>query len=410
MSRLHGSPGDQVRETGRVSLVDDAAPAEQAAGWTPRALARGAVATVDLDALRANVALVRERVGTEVMAVVKADAYGHGLVPCARAALEGGATWLGAALPEEAVALRDAGIDAPVLTWLEVPGTDFEACVSRGIDVTVSAPWSLEAAVAAAQRLDRVARVQLKLDSGLSRNGATTSDWPQLVAAARAAELAGQVEVTGVWTHFASADEPDDPSVGVQLAAYADALALAEAAGLRPAVRHTANSAAALAVPASRFDLVRVGIAMYGLSPGAQVGSAEQLGLRPVMSLRARLASVKRVPAGTAVSYGRTWIAPVETTLGLVPLGYADGIPRAASSVGPVRAAGEQRSIVGRVCMDQVVVDLGDGAAQVGDEVVLFGADGPSADAWGEACGTIGYEIVTRIGPRVPREHLGVTS
>jgi alanine racemase len=393
-----------------VSLVDDAAATAQGAGWTPRALARGAVATVDLDALRANVALVRDRVGTPVMAVVKADAYGHGLVPCARAALEGGAAWLGAALPEEAVALRDAGIEARILTWLEVPGTDFDACVARGIDVTVSATWSLEAVTAAARRLGAVARVQLKLDSGLSRNGALPGDWPALVAAARAAEVDGLVEVTGVWTHFASADEPDDPSIEAQLAAYAEALAAAEAAGLRPQVRHTANSAAALAVPASRYDLVRVGIAMYGLSPGPRVGSAAELGLRPVMSLRARLASVKHVPAGTAVSYGRTWTAPTATALGLVPLGYADGIPRAASSAGPVQAAGARRSVVGRVCMDQVVVDLGDGDAAVGDEVVLFGADGPSADEWGEVCGTIGYEIVTRIGPRVPREHLGVTS
>jgi alanine racemase len=175
-------------------------------------------------------------------------------------------------------------------------------------------------------------------------------------------------------------------------------------------VRHAANSAGALAVPDARFDLVRIGIAMYGLSPSDTVGSAFELGLRPVMSLRARLASVKRVAAGTAVSYGRTYVTGSATTLALVPLGYADGIPRAASSAGPLLAAGARRTIAGRVCMDQVVVDLHGDTAQVGDEVVLFGAEGPSADEWADVCGTIGYEIVTRIGNRVPREHLGVTS
>ena len=382
---------------------------DQQAGWTPRALARGAVATVDLDALRHNVAVVREHVGTDVMAVVKADAYGHGLVECARAAQEAGATWLGVALPSEAVRLRDAGVTGRVLTWLEVPGSPFDECVERDIDVTVSAPWALEAVQVAAKRLGVTARVQLKLDSGLSRNGSTIADWPALVAAARQAELDGSVVVTGIWTHFACADEPAHPSIGRQLDQFEQALELAEVAGLRPEVRHAANSAAALAVPAARYDLVRIGIAMYGLSPGDAIGSGAELGLRPVMSLRARFASVKRVPSGSGVSYGHHYTTAHETTLGVVPLGYADGIPRNASNAGPLLAAGAERTVAGRVCMDQVIVDLGDDPAAAGDEVVVFGADGPSADVWGAVCGTIGYEIVTRIGPRVPREHLGVS-
>jgi alanine racemase len=379
-------------------------------GWTPRALARGAVATVDLDALRHNVRTVRERVGTPLMAVVKADAYGHGLVPCARAAREAGASWLGVALPEEALALRAAGDVDPILTWLLVPGSPVAACVEQGIDVTVSAPWALDLVREAAHQAGTAARIQLKLDSGLSRNGSPVDGWDALVALARTAELEGLVTVTGLWTHLASADEPGLPGVAEQLARFAQAVETAYAAGLRPELRHAANSAGALAVPEARFDLVRVGIAMYGLSPSATIGTAEQLGLRPVMSLRARLASVKHVPAGTGVSYGGTHVTASATTLGLVPVGYADGIPRAASDAGPVLAAGAVRSIAGRVCMDQVVVDLEGAHADPGDEVVIFGAEGPSADDWAQVCGTIGYEIVTRIGPRVPREHLGVTS
>jgi len=401
-----------VRQTERVSTVDattSGASAVASTAWTPEALQRGAVASVDLDALRSNLARVRELSGdVDVMAVVKADAYGHGLVPCARAALEGGATWLGAALPTEALALRAAGVGGRVLTWLETPGAPWAACLDSEIDVSVSAPWALAEVCAAAGSTGVRARVHLKADTGLSRNGASPDDWPALVEAARAAELEGLVEVTGIWSHFACADVPAHPSVARQLAVYETALEIATSAGLRPVVRHLANSAGALGVPASRYDLVRIGIAMYGLSPGADIGASGELGLRPVMTLRARLASVKRIPAGSGISYGHTYIAERDTNVGLVPLGYADGIPRSAANLGPVLAAGSVRPIAGRVCMDQVVLDLGDDVAEVGDEVVVFGEGGPSADDWAAACGTIGYEIVTRIGPRVPRVPLGV--
>ena len=393
-----------------MSAVDETL-ADRSAGWSPDARARGAVASIDLDALRANLHRCAEAAGgAAVMAVVKADAYGHGLLPCARAALESGATWLGAALPGEAIALRDAGVGGRVLTWLGVPGAPWADCLVRDIDVSVSALWALEEVCAAARATGRRARVHLKADTGLSRNGATPDDWPALVSAARTMEREGLIDVVGLWSHLATADVPSHPSVDRQLRVFDEALALAEAAGLRPEVRHLANSAGTLGVPPSRHDLVRVGIAMYGLSPGADIGTARDLGLRPVMTLRARLASVKRIRAGSGVSYGHAYTAPRDTTVGLVPLGYADGIPRSAANCGPMLAAGALRTVAGRVCMDQVVVDLGDDPAEAGDEVILFGAGGPSADDWAAACGTIGYEIVTRIGPRVPRVTSGEAS
>ena len=401
-----------MRDTDRVSARNDApVDVAYAAAWTSQACARGAVAAIDLDALRANIATVRERIGgVEVMAVVKADAYGHGLEACARAALDGGATWLGVALLDEAIALRDAGVGGRILGWLAVPGSRWGDCLERDIDVSVSASWALEEVRAAATATGRRARVHLKADTGLSRNGATPRDGPDLVAAARAAEVEGLVEVVGVWSHLACADTPVHPSVAAQVSVFEAALTVAAQAGLRPTVRHLANSAGALGVPSARFDLVRLGIAMYGLTPGDEIGTADALGLRPVMSLRARLASVKQVPGGSGVSYGHDYVTGSDTTLGLVPVGYADGIPRAACNGGPVLAAGALRAVAGRVCMDQVVIDLGDDDAAPGDEVVLFGGEGPSADDWAATCGTIGYEIVTRIGPRVPRVHLGVTS
>jgi alanine racemase len=254
--------------------------------------------------------------------------------------------------------------------------------------------------------------VQLKVDTGLGRNGCQPDDWASLITAARAAEAAGMIRVTGVWSHFSCADEPGHPSIRAQLDGYREALAAAERVGLDPEVRHLANSPATLTLPDAHFDLVRAGVASYGISPSAEIGAPADFGLRPVMTLSASLALVKQVPAGHGVSYGRQYVTPGATTLALIPLGYADGIPRHASGTGPVRVAGKWRTVAGRVAMDQFVVDLGgdgDGAA-AGDRVVLFGSgdDGePTVEDWARAAGTIGYEIVTRIGARVPRVHLG---
>jgi alanine racemase len=368
---------------------------------------------VDLDAISANVGVLREHApASALLAVVKADAYGHGLLPCARAALAGGAQWLGTALLAEAAQLRQQGITAPILAWLWSPeDPDLVSCVRDEIDVTASSLWQLEAITSASHATGTRARVQLKIDTGLGRNGATQQEWPILVERAAHLQATGTVQVTGVWSHFAVADSPSSAVTADQLVAFDQALEVVAASGLTPQFRHIANSAATLAAPQAHYDLVRPGIAIYGVSPGGELGPPEQYGLKPAMTLRARLAGVKRVPAGQGVSYGHEYVTTSATTLGLVPLGYADGIPRAAGGHAPVLAAGRQRTIAGRVCMDQFVIDLGDDPARPGDEVVLFGdpARGePAAEQWAVAAGTIGYEIVTRLGPRIERTWVGV--
>ncbi|WP_137119847.1 alanine racemase [Segeticoccus rhizosphaerae] len=371
-------------------------------------------ATVDLAAVSANVTELRRRAGSaQVMAVVKADAYGHGLLPCATAALRGGASWLGVAQLGEALQLRAAGITTRLLTWLHVPSSDFRAAVAADIDLSAAAPWALEAIAEAARDTGRPARVHLCVDTGLARNGAYGEDWPALVAAARKLEAEEVLRVVGVWSHFAYADAPAHPSVHRQQEAFEEAVALAERAGCRLEVRHLANSAALLTNPGATYDLVRPGIAVYGLSPVPDIGDAASFGLTPAMTLTAGLSLVKRVPQGQGVSYGHQYVTPTETTLALVPMGYADGIPRNATNVGPVSIGGRRHTIAGRVCMDQFVVDVGpDLVAGAGDEAVLFGTGThgePTAEDWARATDTIAYEIVTRVGARVPRIHVGAT-
>ncbi|OKI66555.1 alanine racemase [Streptomyces sp. MJM1172] len=365
-------------------------------------------AEIDLDAVRGNVRALRERAPrAQVMAVVKADGYGHGAVPCARAALDAGAAWIGTATPQEALALRAAGIDAPLMCWLWTPGGPWREAVEAGIDVSVSALWALDEVRAAARAAGRTARIQLKADTGLGRAGCQPADWAELVGAAVAAQAEGTVRVTGLWSHFACADEPGHPSVPLQLAAFRDMLAYAEKEGVEPEVRHIANSPATLTLPESHFDLVRCGLAVYGVSPAPELGTPAQLGLRPAMTLKASVALVKAVPAGHGVSYGHHHVTAADTRLALIPAGYADGVPRHASGRGPVLVGGKVRTVAGRVAMDQFVVDLGpDDPVEAGDEAVLFGpGDGgePTAEDWAQAAGTIAYEIVTRIGGRVPR-------
>ncbi|MFI0912165.1 alanine racemase [Streptomyces abikoensis] len=368
-------------------------------------------AVVDLAALRANVRALRARAPrAQLMAVVKANAYGHGAVPCARAARQAGAEWIGTATPHEALALRAAGDTGRLMCWLWTPGDPWREALEADIDVSVSGLWALEEVTAAARATGRVARVQLKIDTGLGRNGCQPGDWEKLVAAARDAETGGLVKVTGIWSHFACADEPGHPSIRAQLTVFKDAIAYAEAQGLAPEVRHIANSPATLTLPETHFDLVRTGVAMYGISPSPELGTSEELGIRPVMTLSASLASVKRVPGGHGVSYGHLYTTPGETTLALVPVGYADGIPRSGSGTGPVLVGGKWRTVAGRVAMDQFVVDLGGDSAAPGDEVVLFGPGDrgePTAEDWARATGTIAYEVVTRISARVPRVYVG---
>ncbi|WP_191871920.1 alanine racemase [Streptomyces filipinensis] len=367
-------------------------------------------AEIDLGALRANVRALRARAkDAALMAVVKSDGYGHGALPCARAALAAGATWLGTATPEEALALRAAGLPGPILCWLWVPGGPWRQALEADLDVSLSGLWALREVVAAARETGRTARVQLKADTGLGRNGCQPADWPELVAEALRAEAEGLVRVTGLWSHFACADEPGHPSIAAQLDRFRQMLAYAEEQGVRPEVRHIANSPATLTLPETHFDLVRTGIAMYGISPSPELGTPADFGLRPAMTLSASLALVKHVPGGHGVSYGHHYVTPGETTLGLVPVGYADGIPRHASGTGPVLVDGKWRTVAGRVAMDQFVVDLGGDEPPVGAEAVLFGPGDrgePTAEDWAQACGTIAYEIVTRIGTRVPRVYV----
>ncbi|SFO20035.1 alanine racemase [Geodermatophilus obscurus] len=362
---------------------------------------------VDLDAIAANTAVLRERVGRPLMAVVKADGYGHGLVPAARAVLAGGADALGVAVLEEALALRAAGVTAPLLAWLHTPGTDFAPALEADVEVSVNAEWGLAEVVDAARATGRPARLHLFVDTGLSREGATVADWPGLVAAAARAQAAGEVEVVGLWSHMAYADAPTHPTIGAQVRLFDEAVDLARAAGV-DGRRHLANSAATVALPDTWYDMVRPGIALYGLDPLG--GDPADHGLTPAMTVRARVALIKRVAAGAGVSYGHTYAPATDTTLALVPVGYADGVPRAAGNRAPVLAGGAQRTIAGRVCMDQFVLDVGDAAVAPGDEVVLWGpgAGGePTAQQWADAVDTIHYELVTRVGGRFTRRYTG---
>lgn len=368
-----------------------------------------AEALIDLVAYRGNLQVLAARApGAELLAVVKANAYGHGMLACARAAREAGAHWLGVATVEEALALRAAGDAGRILCWLNAPGANYREAIDAGIEVTASSADQLTEIAAAAVGGRKPARVQLKVDTGLSRNGARGDQWFDLLGAVLAARAGGHIVHTGTWSHLACADRPDDPANYGQRLAFEAALDALVDAGLQPGLRHLANSAATIALPETHFDLVRVGIASYGLPPSASM--KVDLPLRPVMTLRGRLAAVKRVPTGAGVSYDWTYTTTKSTRLGVVPLGYGDGIPRHASGKLSAAVGGQRVPIVGTVAMDQVVVDLGELHAVPGDAVTLFGpgdAGEPTAEEWAAAADTIGYEVVTRIGGRVARTYRG---
>jgi alanine racemase len=365
---------------------------------------------VDLDAITANAAaLVAHVGGARLMAVVKSDGYGHGMVPTATAALAGGATWLGVVQVADALALRAAGLTVPVLCLLAAPDAAHEAAIRAGVDLTAGSADVVALAAAAARRAGRPARLHLEADTGMSRGGATSADWPGLVRAALDAEAAGDAVIAGLWSHFACADMPGHPSIDAQLAAFDAAVARAERDGARPEVTHLANTPATLTRPDSWRDLVRPGGAVVGLStlPG---GAPDWL--TPAMTVRARLVQVKRVPAGTAVSYGHRYATTAQATLGVVPLGYNEGIPRLASSTAQYQVGGRRFTIAGTVNMNQTILDLGDLPAAPGDEVIVFGpgtGGEPTAQEWADALGTLSYEIVTRFTGKIPRSYRGVT-
>ncbi len=363
---------------------------------------------IDLAAFRHNLDYLSGPAcgGPEVarMVVVKADAYGHGAVPIAHAAREAGIPWLGVAYPSEALRLRESGDAGRVLAWLHAPGDpDLRGCIAADVDLGVGSVVGLREVIEAAREVQGRARVHLKIDTGLGRGGCMPSEWTELLTAA----LAGtdRVHIAGIWSHLASADLPDAPETAEQIATFEMALDTVADLGISPEVRHLASSGAALTRPDTRYDLVRLGIAAYGLSPGPAIDAGA---LRPIMTLRAAVAAVKRVPAGHGASYNLTWRAPGDTTLALVPIGYGDGLPRTVRG-GAVHIAGVRVPIVGRVAMDQVIVDVGDTVVSPGDEVIVWGpgrAGEPTAQDWARWDDTIGYEIVTRVGPRVPRTYI----
>lgn len=366
------------------------------------------VAEISLPAIRQNVRHLRELTGVNVIAVMKANAYGHGAPLVARAAVDAGAKMLGVADIDEAIALRDSGIDAPILCWLIGAHADFEAAVERGVEIGVSRPEHLERLASAAKALGREATVQLKVDTGLSRNGASSADWRQLFARAIELERAGLLHIRGVFSHLSNAGEAADAEQGARLDA---AVSLLRELGCEPELIHLAASEAALTRPSLHYNTVRVGMAMYGLSSFTDRTSAD-FGLKPVMTLKTELIGLRHAVAGTGVSYEYTHVAERDTLLGLIPFGYADGLPRGLSGTGTtVQVHGVACPIVGRIAMDQCVIDLGELVArgieaQLGDEVVLFGDPSlslPPVEAWAQAIGTINYEIVAGIGSRVTR-------
>ncbi|MDA2988181.1 MAG: alanine racemase [Actinomycetota bacterium] len=369
-----------------------------------------AEAVIDLGAIAANYERV-SGAGVPVMGIVKADGYGHGAQQVARTLRGSGAQWLGVALLSEALELRAVGDRGNLLAWLWAPGDPgIMDCIATDVDLSVSCEQSLIDVVTAARGLGKPARIHIKVDTGLTRNGVPRSSWRSVFEAARVAQDQGHVQIVGIWSHLASADEPDDPVTDQQRTAFLEALNIAASIGVQPELRHLANSAAGLNRPDCTFDLVRSGIAIYGVTPGSGLGTAQFLGLRPAMTLRARLAHVKKIVVGTKVSYGGTWTADHPTAVGLVPVGYADGIPRAASNTAQVLINGRRCPVLGVIAMDQFVVDLGpDAGDHPGDEVLVFGSGDhgePTAEDWAQWAGTIGYEIVTRIGPRVPRRYV----
>ena len=356
-----------------------------------------AEARIDLNALASNISLLKSKAGADLLAVVKADAYGHGLIEIGLAAEKSGANYLGVALLEEAIALRTHGVRIPILAWLVPPGSDFNSAAKHDIDVAVSSIAVLEDIL----KLQIKPRVHIEVDTGMTRGG-FLDEWPEFLGR----ELS-KIEIVGIFSHFARADEPGEKQNADQLLNFKEKIDELSARGINPPIKHLSNSAATLIDHASAFNMVRTGISMYGLTPDLNTfGDSKKLSLKPVMQLRAKLHLVKKVQTGLPVGYGATFITNRETKLGVVAMGYADGIPRIAQGAG-IFVDGQRAPIVGRVSMDQFVVDLGpDSKATSGDWVVIFG-DGThgeyTADDWASASLSINYEIVTRIGPRVPR-------
>jgi len=377
---------------------------------TPISLTPGvlAEAVVDLGAIEHNVRVLREHAGNaQVMAVVKADGYGHGATRAARAALAAGAAELGVATVDEALALRADGVTAPLLAWLHPPGIDFGPALLADVQIAVSSVRQLDELLDAVRRTGRTATVTVKVDTGLNRNGVGPDQYPSLLTALRQAVAEDAVRPRALMSHMVYADQPDGPTNDVQAQRFNDFLAQARNQGVRFEIAHLANSSATLTRPDLAYDLVRPGIAVYGLSPVPELGN---MGLVPAMTVKCAVALVKPIRAGDGVSYGHTWVAPRDTNLALLPIGYADGVFRSLGGRLDVLINGRRRPGVGRMCMDQFLVDLGPGPLDVaeGDEAILFGPGTrgePTAQDWADLIGTIHYEVVTSPRGRITRTY-----
>jgi alanine racemase len=377
---------------------------------TPISLSPGvlAEAVVDLGAIEHNVRVLREHAGpAQLMAVVKADGYGHGAARVARAALAAGAAELGVATVDEALALRADGITAPVLAWLHPPGLDFGPALLADVEIAVSSVRQLDELLDAVRRTGRTATVTVKVDTGLNRNGVAPALYPSMLTALRQALAEDSIRLRGLMSHMVYADQPDNSINDIQAQRFSDMLEQARDQGVRFEVAHLSNSSATMSRPDLAFDMVRPGIAVYGLSPVPELGD---MGLIPAMTVKCAVVLVKSIRAGEGVSYGHTWIAERDTTVALMPIGYADGVFRSLGGRLDVLINGRRRPGVGRICMDQFLVDLGPGPIDVveGDEAILFGPGGrgePTAQDWADLLGTIHYEVVTSPRGRITRTY-----
>ncbi len=362
---------------------------------------------IDLDAVAANLATMRARVGKAlVLGVVKANAYGHGMIQVARKLEAAGVDYLGVADIDEALELREASIDLPILAWLHDPQQNFVRAVDAGIELGVANIAQVEAIAKAAEHLGRVARIHLKIDTGLGRNGASEQQWPQLLQTVHGLVAEGFVQVVGIFSHLSCTTEADDLA---QIVRFDKAVEQARAAGVEFELRHLTASDGSIKYPQAHYEMVRIGVALYGLSPFEE-NSAADFNLRPAMTATAKVSLVKRVEAGEGVSYGYLHRTVSQSTLALIAVGYAEGLPRAASGKAKVSIKGKTYDVNSRVAMDQFVLDVGNDSVKAGDLVTIFGdpASGvPSADDLAAACGTINYEIVTRMGGRFKRSYLG---
>lgn len=366
-----------------------------------------AVAEINLNAIESNLKFIKGKTNAQLLAVVKADAYGHGLIPVSKSAIEAGANWLGTALLEEAITLRENGIKVPIIAWLTPCGEDFKSAINLNIDLSISSLEVLNEIIDSGAQLGKKPRLHIEIDTGMSRGG-VGDDWDSFVGEVSKLVKEDKISLVGVWSHFARADEPLEKMNSQQLSIFTDRVTKLINSGIKPEFLHIANSAAALTFKDAHKNIIRWGIGLYGLSPDVNyMGDSISIGLKPAMKLKAKLNLVKKVKSGSTVGYGATAVVKQDTKLGVVTLGYADGIPRNANNLAGVFVCGKRAPLIGRVSMDQFVVDLGiEPLAKTGDEVIVFGAgnDGEyTIDEWAKACGTINYEIVTRIGPRVPR-------